>query len=466
MFLPRSGWSSFGNKSGSLRTPGMKAKNKTQINAGGVLEQVSLFPILFVNFIGTLGYSIILPFLIILVIRFGGDELMYGIMGATYSFFQLIGAPILGNWSDRYGRKRILLLSQAGTFLAWILFIIALIIPDTKLFNMNTASGNFLLTMPLLLLFLARALDGITGGNVSVANAYLADVTAEDDRKQNFGKMSAAASLGFIIGPALAGVLGATVYGELLPVTAAMLISLAAIFVIAFIMPESNPCILSKPVDEKRINKIFGQEQKDCYKLTGVEKVSFKNILQLRHIPFMLLLYFLIFLAFNFFYVAFPIHAIQGLKWSLLKLGVFFSVMGLILVLVEGPVLSKISGKYSDGILTVAGSILLAFSFFLFTNENEILIFAGVILFSGGNGIMWPSFLSHLSKVAGQKYQGAVQGFASNAGSLASIIGLIAGGFIYGLLAVKTFLIPGFLFLLIFILLILFLVIEKSGEET
>jgi MFS family permease len=444
----------------------MKAKNKTQINAGGVLKQVSLFPILLVNFIGTLGYSIILPFLIILVIRFGGGELMYGIMGATYSFFQLIGAPILGNWSDRYGRKKILLLSQAGTFLAWVLFIIALLIPEIELINMNTPWGIFLLTMPLLLLFLARALDGITGGNVSVANAYLADVTSEDDRKQNFGKMSAAASLGFIIGPALAGVLGATVYGELLPVTAAMLISLAAIFVIAFIMPESNPCILSKPVDEKRINKIFGQEQKDCYKLTGAEKISFKNILRLRHIPFMLLLYFLIFLAFNFFYVAFPIHAIQDLKWSLLKLGVFFSVMGLILVLVEGPVLSKISAKYSDGILTVSGSILLAFSFFLFTSENEILIFAGVVLFSGGNGIMWPSFLSHLSKVAGQKYQGAVQGLASSAGSLASIIGLIAGGFIYGILAVKTFLIPGFLFLLIFVLLILFLVIEKSGEET
>jgi MFS family permease len=311
---------------------------------------------------------------------------------------------------------------------------------------------------------LARALDGITGGNVSVANAYLADVTTEDDRKKNYGKMAAAANLGFIIGPAMAGVLGATVFGELLPVTAAMIISLIAIFVIAFIMPESNPCILSRPVDAKRINKIFGQEQKDCYKLTGAEKVSFRNVLRLKNIPFMLLLYFLIFLAFNFFYVAFPIHAIQGLSWNLLKLGVFFSLMGLILVLVEGFVLGKISGKYSDGTLTIAGSILLGLGFFLFTSENEILIFAAVILFSGGNGIMWPSFLSQLSKVAGQKYQGAVQGFASSAGSLASIIGLIAGGFIYGLLGVKTFLIPGFLFLLIFALLILFLV-DENGEK-
>ncbi len=444
----------------------MNAESKTSIQKGDVPEQVSLFPILLVNFIGTLGYSIILPFLIILVIRFGGDELIYGIMGATYSFFQLIGAPILGNWSDRYGRKKILLLSQVGTFLAWVLFIVALLIPDTKLFNMNTSSGSLLLTMPLVILFLARALDGITGGNVSVANAYLADVTTEDDRKKNYGKMAAAANLGFIIGPAMAGVLGATVFGELLPVTAAMIISLIAIFVIAFIMPESNPCILSEPVDAKRINKIFGQEQNDCYTLTGAEKVSFRNVLRLKNIPFMLLLYFLIFLAFNFFYVAFPIHAIQGLSWNLLKLGVFFSLMGLILVLVEGFVLGKISGKYSDGTLTIAGSILLGLGFFLFTSENEILIFAAVILFSGGNGIMWPSFLSQLSKVAGQKYQGAVQGFASSAGSLASIIGLIAGGFIYGLLGVKTFLIPGFLFLLIFVLLFLFFVIDNPGKET
>ena len=137
-------------------------------------------------------------------------------------------------------------------------------------------------------------------------------------------------------------------------------------------------------------------------------------------------------------------------------------LIGFILVLVQGPVLSKISDKFTDGMLSITGSLLLAMSFFLFSGNNELFIFIGVLLFSGGNGIMWPSFLSYLSKVAGQKYQGAVQGYASSAGSLASIIGLIAGGFIYGLLGVKTFLIPGLLFLLIFGLLILFFVIKKS----
>lgn len=387
-------------------------------------------------------------------------------MGATYSFFQLIGAPILGRWSDKFGRKKILLLSQVGTFLAWILFIIALLIPNTTLIHIDSSFvGVFILTIPLLLLFAARALDGITGGNVSVANAYLADVTSDNDRKSNFGKMAASANLGFIIGPALAGVLGGTILGELLPVIMAMMISLIAVFVIAFKMPESNPCVLSKQLDEKRINKVFGQEQKECYKLEGAEKATLKNILKLKDIPLILILYFLIFLAFNFFYVAFPIHAIQSLDWSLLKLGIFFSLIGLILVLVEGPLLNKISGKFSDGILIIFGSILLGLSFFLFLNKNEVYIFIAVLFFSLGNGLMWPSFLSILSKVAGEKYQGAVQGYASSTGSLASIIGLITGGIIYGLIGISTFWIPGILMLVIFVLAFRLLLIDKKTHN-
>ncbi len=434
----------------------------TAVEDVSVTTQASIFPILLVNFIGTLGYSIILPFLIVLVIKLGGNELIYGVMGATYSFFQLIGAPILGKWSDNFGRKKILLLSQAGTFLAWVLFIIALRIPNTTFAHVDSSIlGIFILTIPLLVIFIARALDGITGGNVSVANAYLADVSTDRDRKSNFGKMAASANLGFIIGPALAGILGDTVLGELLPVTMAMIISLIAIFVIAFLMSESNPCVITKPVECCKIKKVFGQEHKDCYNITGTDRINFRGILNLRYIPFILILYFIIFLAFNFFYVAFPVHAVQSLKWSLLELGVFFSVMGFIMVFVQGPVLSKISDKFSDSVLTIAGSTLLGASFFLFTSYNVVFIYLGVVLFSSGNGLMWPSFLSILSKVAGQKYQGAIQGYASSAGSLASIIGLITGGILYGLIGVTTFWIPGILLLIIFVLSFKLLAIEK-----
>jgi MFS family permease len=387
-------------------------------------------------------------------------------MGATYSFFQLIGAPVLGDWSDRHGRKRILLLSQVGTFIAWILFIIALLIPNTLMAEVNSSIfGAFVLTVPLLILFSARALDGITGGNVSVANAYLADISTDDNRKSNFGKMSASANLGFIIGPAMAGLLGGTIFNELLPVLVAMIISLAAIFIIAFLMPESRT--YSKPgvVDEQKIKKVLGQEHKECYTFKDSEKASLKEILRLEDIPVFLMLYFTIFLAFNFFYVAFPVHAVQYLEWSLFKLGIFFSILSFIMVIVQGPVLSKISHKFSDAVLTITGSLLLSGSFFLFTSSDESVIFGGVFLFSTGNGIMWPSFLSLLSKVAGQHYQGAVQGFASSAGSLASIIGLISGGVIYSSLGINIFIIPGVLLLIIFLMCFRLLKIEYPHTD-
>lgn len=441
-------------------------KDSAQTQAPTTANQVPIFPILLVNFIGTLGYSIILPFLIILVLKFGGNEMTYGVMGATYSLFQFIGAPILGSWSDRYGRRKILLLSEAGTFLAWMLFIIAILMPETTGFRIPFPMlGAFAMSLPLGILLLARALDGITGGNVSVANAYLADITTEKDRKRNFGKMAASANIGFIVGPAFAGLLGGTALNELLPVLAAALVSLVAIFMIAS-MPESKLCTIAKPVDEGRLKKVFGQEHKECYKMTGDGKAKLKDILQLKNIPFILVLYFAIFLAFNFFYVAFPMHAVEGLHWSLFKLGIFFSFLSLVMVCVQGPVLSRISNKFSDSTLTLAGSVILAVGFFLFTSMNEVLIFFGILGFSFGNGIMWPSFLSILSKAAGDKYQGAVQGYASSAGSLASIIGLIVGGVVYGFMGVQTFLLSGVLILVIFVMCFKLVAVENSGHPS
>ena len=441
-----------------MNSKGPSTKVKDAPNHGA-----TIFPILLVNFIGTLGYSIILPFLIVLVLKFGGNELIYGILGATYSFFQFIGAPILGKWSDKFGRKKVLLLSQGGTFLAWLLFVLALRLPTTEIMNIDSSFlGLFVLTLPLLVLFMARALDGLTGGNVSVANAYLADVTTEDNRKKNFGQMAASGNLGFIIGPALAGVLGGTILGELLPVLAALIISLVAIFVISFLLKESRRCEITSSVESSKIKKVLGLEHRDCYEISGTDSIDFRGILKLPHIPLFLVLYFLVFLAFNFFYVAFPVHAIESLEWTLLELGIFFSVMGFILVIVQGPVLSTISKKYADSILLAVGSIFLGVGFFLFVSIDIIFIYLGVAFFSVGNGLLWPSFLALLSRIAGKKYQGVIQGYGSSVGSLASIIGLIGGGLIYGLIGVKIFWIPSLILVIIFALTFRLIAIEKK----
>lgn len=407
-----------------------------------------IFPILLVNFIGTLGYSILLPFLVILVTKFKGDEITYGVLGATYSLFQFVGAPILGRWSDRIGRRRVLLLSQGGTFVAWVLFLLALLMPIEEVASV----GAVVLTLPLLVLFLARSLDGLTGGNVSVANAYLADISTDETRQANFGRMSAAAHLGFVAGPILAGLLGATALEEIPPVIAAMCISLTAIFVIAFRLPESKKVTISKPADSRQLGKSLGVEHKDCHKMDGEKRLSFASILKLPHIGFILLFYFLIILAFNFFYVSFPMLAVLEFQWSTFELGIFFSIYGGILVLTEGPLLSRLSRNYREGHLIPFGLVLIAIAFGAIATGEMVIVCIGAGLLAMGNSIAWPSFLSLLSRVAGSKYQGAVQGQASSMGSLAAIIGLVAGGYIFSNLGALTFVIPCAIMVLLLVL--------------
>lgn len=417
-------------------------------------NQPSIFPLLLVNFIGTLGYSIILPFLVFLVTRFGGNAVIYGVMGSVYPVFQLFGAPILGRWSDTYGRRKILLLSQAGTLLSWVIFLVALLLPVTALAKFSSTSlGLFTITVPLLILFAARALDGLTGGNVSVANAYLADISDDSNRKANFGKLASSANLGFIIGPLLAGTLGATQYKEIIPVIAAIAISLVAVFVIYKYLPESNCAPVEEHLQPEGLEKMLSQEHKDCYQVEGTEKTRLKDILKIKHMPYLFLLYFLIFLGFNIFYTAFPIHAIAktGLKWSIIHLGIFFSILSGLMVVVQGPLLTYLSKKASDEVLVVTGSFILGFQFILLSTGNVYLTYLSTLFFALGNGLMWASFLSILAKIPPPKYQGYVQGIANSFGSLASIIGLIIGGFIYSTLGSTTFLLAAVVLFIVFV---------------
>jgi MFS transporter, DHA1 family, tetracycline resistance protein len=417
-------------------------------------KRTQLFPIMLVNFIGTLGFSIVLPFLVFLVMKFGGNSIVYGLLAATYPAFQLIGAPILGRWSDIYGRKKILLLSNAGTAIGWILFLFALIFPFGETFIINSIYlGTIIVVVPLLLIFLARAIDGITGGNISVANAYLSDISSDENRSNNFGKMAISSNLGFIIGPALAGILGGTIYGTILPVLAALLLSLVTLVVIAFLLKEfkpiSNPILVS---EEGTIRKVFSQECKDCYEPASPVKPKMRNVFKLKQIPFLLILYFLIFLGFNLYYASFPTHAANDLKWSVTQLGIFYAVLSGIMVFIQGPVLRKALKKFSEEKLVIIGSIILGTNFVLFVSNNIIAVFAAVILFALGNGLMWPSFMSILSKRAGTILQGAVQGVAGSFGGLASIIGLIAGGLLYIQIGAATFLVSAGVIFSVFIM--------------
>lgn len=406
-----------------------------------------LLPVLLVNFIGALGFSVVLPFLVFLVERLGGDAVVYGVLVATYPAFQLVGAPVLGRWSDRYGRRPVLLLSQAGTAAAWLLFLAALSLPETPL----EVPGLRGLNLPLLAIFAARALDGLTGGNVSVAQAYVADISSDADRSRHFGRLAISSNVGYVAGPALAGVLGAVGMGERLPILAALGIALVGTALVAFHLPESRHVRTPPDLERSGIRRVMGQEPRDCVQPAG-DAPGTTALLRLPGVGYLLLVYLVLFLGFNLFYTAFPVHAVRGMGWDLAETGTFFSVLSLMMVVVQGPVLGRLGPRFGEVPLILVGSLVLGVNFALLYWSGTALAYAAAVLFAVGNGLMWPSFLSVLARVAGPRHQGAVQGLGSAVGAFASIVGLVVGGVLYESRGAATFLLAALLIEVAFLL--------------
>lgn len=409
------------------------------MNVRSSADTPSLLPVLAVNFVGTLGFSIVVPFLVYLVTRWGGNALIYGLIGASYSVFQLIGAPILGRWSDRFGRRRILLLSQAGTLLSWLIFLTAFFIPATVLSEVSSGTlGDFTLTIPLMLLLLARIVDGLTGGNVSVANAYLADITDDASRSRNFGRMALSGNLGFVLGPMLAGLLGATVYGEVLPVLAAIFVSVIAMFIIGFGLQDVDPCTI-RHRSGSGCRRVAGQENRESVQVQDPSPAGFLTIVRMQQIRPLLAIYFLVMLGFSFFYIGFPVHAVGALDWTIAETGVFFTWLSLVMVVVQGPLLSRLSTRTAPRHLAIAGAVVLTLGFAALFPGSTATIYLAATLIALGNGLMWPTIMAILSSAAGDRHQGAVQGISGSVGAVASIVGLIAGGLVYEAIGAGVF---------------------------
>jgi MFS family permease len=161
----------------------------------------------------------------------------------------------------------------------------------------------------------------------------------------------------------------------------------------------------------------------------------------------LLVIYFLVMLGFSFFYIGFPVHAVRELGWSVTDAGLFFAFLSLLMVVVQGPILAKASKIFSGTTLTICGTLMLTIGFSGLFYGSNLTNYAAAAFIALGNGLMWPSVMAMLSRVAGNQHQGAVQGAASSVGAVASIVGFVTAGLIYNLLGAWVFVLAAALIL-------------------
>jgi MFS transporter, DHA1 family, tetracycline resistance protein len=394
-----------------------------------------------VAFLSSLGFSIVMPFMVFLVTRFGGNAFVLGALGASFWVAQLVGSTWLGALSDRIGRKRVLFRSQLGAMAAWLIFLCAPGAPRVELARVEGAAvGTFVLTLPLALIALARITDGLFNGSVSVANAYMADLADEDERKLGYARLGAASSFGFVIGPVIAGLVARTDAGVTAVLVLALALSAIAALLVRFRLPAAPPRPTT-PIEVVRaggirVHKPLGG---GCPEAVRHPRWRVREVLAIPGLRPMIALYFLIYVAFSVYVAALPIHAVVDVGCTVTELARLYVTLALALAATERFVLPKIARKLATPVIAAVGCSLLIVAYLLISLSSEAALIAGAVFYGVGNGLMWPSYLVMLSRSGPAEYQGSVQGVGSSTGSLASILGTVTGGVLYVTIGVATF---------------------------
>lgn len=377
-----------------------------------------LYPILFVIFTNILGAGVIIPILPLYAEgEFHGSVPQITLLASAFFGAQFLAAPWLGRLSDRHGRRPVLLLSQLGTLLAFIIFIFA--------GPLGKWVESFGLNLPLsggmLMLFVARLIDGITGGNITTAQAYISDITPEENRAQGLGLLQAAFGVGFIFGPAFGGVLAT--YGARAPFIGAALITVATLLLTLFTLEESLP-------EEERAAATNKQ---------GRRGLPWKVVLATRALTLVLLIGFLASLAFSALPATFSLYADHVLFAATanperiqLYIGLMLTFNGLTQVVTQLVLVRRLVQRFGERRLLILGEISISLAFLgigLAGSPAPATALLG--LFAFGFGVSEPSTQALVTRFGAQRARGHLLGLYQSARSLALIVGPIWAGYAF-----------------------------------
>jgi len=347
-----------------------------------------LTTIFIVAFLNLIGFGIIIPLLPFYADTFGADAGQIGLLIASYPAAQLLASPFLGRLSDRFGRRPVLIWTILGNAVAFVIFAWA---------------------ESLTVLFISRIASGLMMGNGSVIQAYVADITGEHDRATGLGRLGAALGLGFIIGPAMGGVLAPLGYEA--PAYAAAMLSLLNTFAVYMWLPES---------------KGSGKSA-----IAAISLSSMRHALRRPFISTLLSVRFLFSLAFSTFTTIFALFAQKELLLNADQTGYLLAYAGFLIVLVQGIVIERLVRVFRDGPLIFYSIIMMVLALAGWAYSSTVLLVVLVMIpLTLASGVFRTIVSSSLTKTVEDDEIGGILGISMSLDSLTRVVAPAAGGFL------------------------------------
>ena len=361
------------------------------------MASVSPLVIIFVTvFIDLLGFGIIIPLLPFYAESFGASAFKIGLLGTSFSLMQFLFSPIWGRWSDRIGRKPIILVGLMGSCLSYL---------------------GLALSTSLTLLFVSRIVGGIAGANIPTAQAYIADVTTPENRAKGMGMVGAAFGLGFIFGPAIGGVLSR--FGPQTPMWFASALCFSNFVAAWFLLPESR----SVSAETKSLGRME----------------AFRHAMTKPALLILLTLYFIVTLAFSGFETTFALFSEARFGFTSSTIGFLFAFIGVVLALVQGVLVGKVVKLIPERKLIPMALMAISVGIGLLPFVwNVPTLLVAIFVLSIGMGFNNPALSSMVSRLADPNDQGGILGLAASLSSLGRVVGPAWGGYLYDAYGMTT----------------------------